>query len=378
MSRLIAGAVLLALFLSPLRADDKAAEKPGRAERLKKIQDEFQKARNDLGKAIRDGTVKPNADGDYPEWMEVQKRFARPLRELIDADPADAVSLDAVLFFLSSVGAEGAAEARLYQLVVEHHLTSEKIDPLIRQRSAPADFLRAVVAKSPHAKLRLWANYHLADNLYQAGKPKEAEALLEALAREPVAKDEGGYGSGTLADTAGRLLFEIHRLSVGQEVPEVVGKDLDGKPMKLSESRGKVTLLVFWATWCGPCMAMVPHERALVERYAGKPFVLVGANGDILPEPNFNVTGPDGKAIDNTERVKAVIEKQKITWRSFRNAHFNVGTEWNVRAWPTVYLIDHRGIIRGKWKGDPGEKELDDAVGKLVKLAEAERNDPGK
>jgi hypothetical protein len=52
--------------------------------------------------------------------------------------------------------------------------------------------------------------------------------------------------------------------------------------------------------------------------------------------------------------------------------------EWNVRSWPTVYLIDHRGIIRGKWKGDPGEKELDVAVEKVVKAAEAERTDPGK
>jgi thiol-disulfide isomerase/thioredoxin len=377
MLRLIAGTVLLALFLTPLQADDKAPEKPGRADRLKAIQDEFQKARDDLGKAIRDGTIKPNAEGDYPEWTEVQKRFAKPLRELIDAEPADAVALDALLFFLTSLGA-GEAEARLYQLVVEYHLTSEKIDPLIRQRSAPADFLRTVAAKSPHAKLRLWANYHLADNLYQGGKAKEAEALLEALAREPAAKEEGGYGSGTLADTAGRLLFEIHRLSVGQEIPEVVGKDLDGKPLKLSESRGKVTLLVFWATWCGPCMAMVPHERALVERYAGKPFVLVGANGDVLPEPDFKLTDADGKVIDNSERVKATIEKQKITWRSFRNAQFNVGTEWNVRAWPTVFLIDHRGILRGKWKGDPGEKELDAAVEKLVKITETERNDPGK
>src|SRR5262249_44465722 len=140
---------LLALLLAPLQADDKAAVKPGRAERLKKIQDEFQKARDDLAKAIRDGTIKPNADGDYTEWAEVQKRFAKPLQELIDADPADPVTLDAVLFLLTAVGA-GDAEVRLYQLVSEHHLASEKIDPLIRRRSAPADFLRAVIAKSPH------------------------------------------------------------------------------------------------------------------------------------------------------------------------------------------------------------------------------------
>src|SRR5205823_1422205 len=118
--------------------------------------------------------------------------------------------------------------------------------------------------------------------------------------------------------------------------------------------------LVFWATWCGPCMAMVPHERALAERYAGKPFVIVGVNGDILPEKNIKLE-VNGKVIDQTAQVKAAIEKHKITWRSFRNGQIGIGMDWNVRSWPTVFLIDHRGIIRGKWKGDPGEKELDAA-----------------
>jgi thiol-disulfide isomerase/thioredoxin len=377
MSRLIAGTVLLSLSLAPLPADDKPAAKSGRAERLKAIQDEFTKARDDMGKAIRAGTLKPNADGDYPEWAELQKRFAKRTRELIDADPADAIALDALVFCLDDLGA-GEAEPGLYQLVLKHHVASEKIDPLLRRRSAPVDFLRAVAAQSPHAKIRLWANYHLAENLYADGKPKDAEPLLEALGRDPVAKDQGGYGSGTLADTAGRLLFEIRRLSVGQEIPEIDGTDLDGKPLKLSGSRGKVTLLVFWATWCGPCMAMVPHERALAERYAGRPFAIIGVNGDTLPDENFRLQSADGKTIDDTARVKAAVEKHKITWRSFRNGQFGVGANWNVRAWPTVYLIDQRGIIRGKWKGDPGEKELDAAVEKLVKAAEAEPNKADK
>jgi len=82
--------------------------------------------------------------------------------------------------------------------------------------------------------------------------------------------------------------------------------------------------------------------------------------------------------IDQTDKVKAAVKKHKITWRSFRNGTYGVGNTWNVRSWPTVYLIDHRGIIRGKWKGDPGEKELAAAVEKLLKEAETEKNKSGK
>jgi len=361
--------VLLAMCLRLASADDK----PSRVDRLQSIRAEYAKAREDFGKAIRAGTIKPNEDGEYPGWAEVIKRFAKPARELIDADPADAVALDALLFSLNELGA-GDIDPGLYQVALKHHVASEKIDPLIGAQSAPVDFLRGVAADSPHEKIRLWANYHLAQNRYAAGKPSEAEPLLEALKSNTTAKELGGYTSGTLADTAGRLLFEIRRLNVGQEVPEITGPDLDGTPLKLSESRGKVTLVVFWATWCGPCMAMVPHERALAERYAGKPFAIVGVNGDILREENFNVIGADGKAIDHTERVKAAVDKNKITWRSFRSGQHGIAAEWNVRSWPTVYLVDHRGIIRGKWKGDPGAKDLDAAVEKLVNVAEAEKD----
>jgi thiol-disulfide isomerase/thioredoxin len=139
-----------------------------------------------------------------------------------------------------------------------------------------------------------------------------------------------------------------------------------------------VTMVVFWATWCKPCMNMVPHERALYERNADKPFAIVGVNGDVLPDENAKVTTADGKVIDNSAAVQAAIEKHGIKWRSFRNGSFGLANQWNVRSWPTVYLIDHRGIIRGKWKGDPGEKELDAAVEKLVKAAETDKDRQGK
>src|SRR5207249_1622183 len=137
---------------------------------------------------------------DYPGWDDMVKRYTKQAHELIDADPSDAVGLDALVFCLDALGA-GDSEPALYQLVAKHHLASEKIDPLLRLRSAPEDFLRAAAAKSPQAKIRLWANYHLAENLCRNGKPKQAEPLLEALERDSQAKDTGGYMIGTLADT---------------------------------------------------------------------------------------------------------------------------------------------------------------------------------
>ena len=67
---------------------------------------------------------------------------------------------------------------------------------------------------------------------------------------------------------------------VGAPAPEIDAQDFDGRPIKLSDQRGKVVAVVFWATWCPPCRAMIPHEREMVERFRDKPFVLIGVNND--------------------------------------------------------------------------------------------------
>lgn len=102
---------------------------------------------------------------------------------------------------------------------------------------------------------------------------------------------------------------------------------------------------------------MFPHERSLVKKLEGKPFVLIGVNSD------------QGSAED----IKKKSDDAQITWRSFKNARSGkdaISSEWSVNAWPTLYLLDGKGVIRQKWVGSPGEKVLDEAVEKLVKEAE--------
>ena len=99
---------------------------------------------------------------------------------------------------------------------------------------------------------------------------------------------------------------------------------------------------------------MYPHEQLLVETYSNRPFALIGVNSD-----------QDREAIQTT-----AIDKN-LTWRSFWNGGSTAGpisTAWNVQAWPTIYLIDHQGIIRHK--NLRGEK-LDEAIAELVQIAES-------
>jgi len=103
---------------------------------------------------------------------------------------------------------------------------------------------------------------------------------------------------------------------------------------------------------------MYGHERSLVKKMTDKPFALVGVNSD-----------------NDLAALKPVLEEEKITWRSFWNGKDGTGgpisQEWNVHGWPTLYIIDHKGVIRHKYVGSPGDDKLDAAIEKLV--AEAEK-----
>ncbi len=94
---------------------------------------------------------------------------------------------------------------------------------------------------------------------------------------------------------------------------------------------------------------MYPHERSLVKRLAGKPFALIGVNSD-----------------RDRAKLKEVLKKENITWRSFWNGGGTSGpisSKWNVSGWPTIYVMDAKGVIR--YKGVRG-KAMDEAVDTLL------------
>ena len=100
---------------------------------------------------------------------------------------------------------------------------------------------------------------------------------------------------------------------------------------------------------------MFPHERSLVKRLKDKPFALIGVNSD-----------------RDKEQLKARMQEENITWRSFwcgpDGTQGRIPSQWNVRGWPTIYVIDHKGVIR--FKNVRGQR-MDAAVDQLLEEMEA-------
>jgi peroxiredoxin len=141
-------------------------------------------------------------------------------------------------------------------------------------------------------------------------------------------------------------------LAPGKPAPEIDGEDTDGKPLKLSEYRGKLVLLVFWASWCPPCLQQVKHELAIMERLRDKPFVLLGVN------------------IDHNERLmRNAIAEHHITWRNWRAGHDDrIKARYGIQGIPLVLVIDPAGVIRAK---DAHDEALDRAIDDVLKEVRA-------
>jgi thiol-disulfide isomerase/thioredoxin len=193
--------------------------------------------------------------------------------------------------------------------------------------------------------------------LRQADPAQSGQLLARARAEfDRVIKDHGQvpYGRSTLGDLAEYQMKEIESLSLGSVAQEIEGEDLDGKRFKLSEHRGKVVVLDFWADWCGFCKQMYPQEKLMVQRLQGRPFVLLGVNCD-----------------DNREAIREAVKRKGLIWRSWYDggAEGNrICRDWHVSSFPSIFVLDGKGVIRFKGLRGP---QLDAAVAQLLREAES-------
>ncbi|QEG40085.1 Thiol-disulfide oxidoreductase ResA [Roseimaritima ulvae] len=152
--------------------------------------------------------------------------------------------------------------------------------------------------------------------------------------------------------SAKRVLDVIKLHGLGKKAAETKGIDLEGNAVSLSDYRGRVVLLSFWATWCGPCLGAIPHERDLVERFDSADFAILGMNAD-----------------DETDEAVAAVEKYEVTWRSLHLNDRRTVNPWKVSGYPTFILVDREGIIVQSWMGLPPGTELETTIRNVISEA---------
>jgi peroxiredoxin len=221
-------------------------------------------------------------------------------------------------------------------------------------RSGPM-LLRAIVAANTNADVLAQASYSLATSLKRQvakadpGPPsdnaaQEAEKMYElVISKFAETKMDGG----TLGERADSDLFELRFLRPGKVAREITGRDADGETFSLKDYGGKVVLLVFSSRNCAPCVAMYPQFKEMLGRWQSQGFEVLGVMDD-------------AKLRD----LKRSIDEGKITWRCWWDGFKGpISQMWNVHSWPTLYLIDRKGVIRHR---DLKGKALEEAVGKLL------------
>jgi peroxiredoxin len=245
-----------------------------------------------------------------------------------------------------------------------------------RYLKAEADCVERLTRPGADSR-RPWDLYFLApafvDQLRKADR-----GLIEHKAEEILDRVITDYGDDlyvnnmvatneTFAAVAERELSEIRSLSVGKKALEIDGKDVDGNPMRLSEFRGKVVLLDFGShEHCGGCKLVYPRLRSTLDRLHGRPFVILGINNH-----------------DDRDALKQAIADGEITWRCWYDGEKPGGpgpitTSWNIRDYPTFFLIDHRGVIRSKDDIHPFDTpSFDNAIEALLKEAEVRAIESG-
>jgi thiol-disulfide isomerase/thioredoxin len=359
------------------RRKEAEAEQKAAQEKLKaaqkavadaKTEEEKQAARARLRKASAFPPIKAMSPADGPGTTFSPRFLAFAVK-----NPGDPAMVDAFfLALLTSGGPTGKAGTwgRAVKALQADYVVNPALKKGVRlfrllagaRDEAANKLLRDVMARNPDRRARGRACQALAQGragAAQLGENLKANRTLRRNAERFLGGKEGVERLIAGAASAKKEAEELARtvrekyddvcpdLSIGKPAPEVVSQGLDGKAVKLSALKGKVVVLDIWATWCAPCKAMIPHEREMVERLRNKPFVLVSISAD-----------------ENKETLTRFLAREKMPWTHWWNgSEGGILEDWDVQGYPTIYVLDARGVIRHK---DIRGKKLEDAVNKLL------------
>lgn len=155
----------------------------------------------------------------------------------------------------------------------------------------------------------------------------------------------------TILFLAASFMLNAHAGEMKQPAPDFTLKSYSGKNLKLSEYRGQVVLLNFWASWCGPCRQEMPLLDSLHAKYKSLGFTVLGVNVE-----------------EDSAKAVGVLKKNKLTFPILFDTENKVSKLYDISAMPSTVIIDRDGVMRYLHQGyKPGDENVyKDVVKKLL------------
>ena len=197
------------------------------------------------------------------------------------------------------------------------------------------DLLKSAVRDDPK---NVTALYLQGKVLAQLGQLDAAKAAFQQCAQCDSPKDP--------------MLGRIRRfaaepeLSYQKRAPAFTVTALDGSKFTLDDMNGRVVLIDFWATWCGPCREELPEMKHIAKEFAGQPLVIISISWD-----------------SDDAKWKDFVAKNGMTWAQFRDADHKLTDKFGIDAIPHYFTIDSDGVLTSEMLGSGSDVE-----GKLKKL----------
>ncbi len=222
-------------------------------------------------------------------------------------------------------------------------------------RSRGMKMLEKIKKTNPDIKVQGQASLALSIMLAGLGDDRRImEQRIKNLRDAIIKSADVRIGDITVGQIAGDELFKIKNLSKGRIAPDFSGTDSAGRPLKLSDYKGKVVMLVFWSSWDAEAARSLEILRKSAESKVAKPFVLLGVNRDALMN------------------LRSLEADRIVTWRNFSDPKQTIAKAYRVGSWPYCMILGKNGVI--EYRGAVGS--FADAVATDLLLPQAVKGKP--
>ncbi len=302
------------------------------------------------------------------EYAPLAANLIQAAKRVPDVD----LARDAALLILNTTYQDERAEA--IDLLLTYHVDSSRMREAVTclgHTSRRLQIIEKVLEKNSDGHVIAHCRLVQADDWISAEASRQrAKEVLSELVQQGrgMPYHRGGvWGPNlekyTVSDVAKGLLNTVlakESVAIGNVMPDFKLVDLDRKEVSIADYKGKVTLIVFWATWCGPCLKLTELEKKLMDRYEGYPFDILGVCGDE----------------EITDEVRDIAKAHGMNWTSVNDKLPDgslLSDAVGLDHWPYLLLLDRNGIIaEDKLQGgitnrpDVQELEFRKAIEKLL------------